>query len=107
MNSLENGVKQENWYTLKLNGQVTGQVKLSLEVSGINYSVLDYAASFDQNSLKRKTMEDRHILIDKFGGVKHQGFFSIYDGHGGALVSGLLAEILHPVIQFEMKNFFF
>merc|ERR1719295_1402396 len=32
---------------------------------------------------KRPSMEDDHILVDKFCGASHLGFFGLYDGHGG------------------------
>lgn len=107
LSSIENGSQTEKWFPLKNQSQVIGHIKIGLQLVGIHYSVLDYAISSDQNSLKRKTMEDRHVLIDKFGGNKNHGYFAIYDGHGGVMVSELLADLLHPVFTFSFLFVFF
>jgi hypothetical protein len=78
-------------------------------------SVKDFAISCDQNRQYRHTMEvlfpffrypfikylkDEHVLIDKFGGDAYQGFFAIYDGHGGQAAAQCVKENLHKVRQF-------
>lgn len=37
----------------------------------------------DRNKRWRRTMEDAHAFVYDFGGVRGQGFFSIFDGHAG------------------------
>jgi len=39
--------------------------------------------SEDRNKKCRRTMEDSHAFIYDFGGVKGQGYFSVFDGHAG------------------------
>lgn len=85
------------WFPLKSENGNSGEIKLGFQLIGMCYSVADYALASDQNSRWRKKMEDTHILIDKFGDSKDQGYFAIYDGHGGTMVSELLTTTLHPV----------
>jgi serine/threonine protein phosphatase PrpC len=35
------------------------------------------------NPSNRQTMEDESRAVDCFNGDKSQGFFAVYDGHGG------------------------
>lgn len=42
-------------------------------------------------------MEDAHFHEDGFGGVSHQGFFCIYDGHGGKEAAVFASNTLHNV----------
>lgn len=37
----------------------------------------------EMNGRYRRTMEDGHCMIDGFRGLPHEGFFAVYDGHGG------------------------
>ncbi|TPX67446.1 hypothetical protein CcCBS67573_g07501 [Chytriomyces confervae] len=37
----------------------------------------------DRNKRYRRTMEDAHTFIYKYGGINGQGFFAIFDGHAG------------------------
>lgn len=41
--------------------------------------------------------QDEHLIIDKFGGNPKQGYFAIYDGHGGRDVVEYVAQNLHVV----------
>lgn len=42
-------------------------------------------------------MEDEHVVIDKFHGDSTQGFFAVYDGHGGTDAVKFVAANLHKV----------
>lgn len=48
---------------------------------------------------KRHTMEDDEIVIDSFCGVKDQGYFGLYDGHGGRATVDFVVKALHMVSE--------
>lgn len=37
------------------------------------------------------------MIVDNFGGVADQGYFAIYDGHGGRGAVDFTAKTLHKV----------
>lgn len=37
------------------------------------------------------------MIVDGFGGLDHQGYFAIYDGHGGRGAVDFTAKTLHKV----------
>ena len=37
----------------------------------------------NRNGRFRRTMEDSHVVIERFGDDKDSAYFAIYDGHGG------------------------
>lgn len=39
--------------------------------------------TFEQNPLRRNTMEDVHRVVPVFDGDPGMSFMGIYDGHGG------------------------
>lgn len=43
-------------------------------------------------------------MIDKFGGHPQQGFFGVYDGHGGRGAVELIQNKLHEVFLQELEN---
>lgn len=49
-------------------------------------------------------MEDAHVCIDNFNGVPENGYFAIYDGHGGREAVEFVAEHLHENICKELKK---
>ena len=51
-------------------------------------------------------MEDSHALIAPFDGVPGQGFFAVYDGHGGKSIADLCGRKFHEVSppSFQGKN---
>nr|CCA20983.1 protein phosphatase 2C putative [Albugo laibachii Nc14] len=55
------------------------------------------------NPRHRKTMEDRIKIIDGFMGNSNEGFFSVYDGHGGMEVAAFLQQNLHQEIVKELS----
>jgi len=42
-------------------------------------------------------MEDSHAFIYGYGGVKGQGFFSVFDGHAGKHAAEWCGENFHEV----------
>ena len=42
-------------------------------------------------------MEDSHILLAPFDNVHGQGFFAVFDGHGGVGVADYCAQKFHEV----------
>merc|ERR1711920_264705 len=62
------------------------------------------AASEGHNVGKRATMEDNFMHIDGFAGVKDQGFFAIYDGHGGKQTVDFLTCGLHLNLAYHLKT---
>jgi len=61
-------------------------------------SIKDFGVCADQNWKYRRRMEDAHQMVDKFNGVDTQGFFAVYDGHGGKEAATYAAENLHTVL---------
>jgi len=46
---------------------------------------------------KRHNMEDDEIMVDSFCGVETQGYFGLYDGHGGRATVDFVVKALHIV----------
>jgi len=64
------------------------------------FSFLSYFSS----DLNRKS-KDAHVIEDKFNGDDKQGFFGVYDGHGGKTAALFCQEHLHKVFLFSsLKN---
>uniref|UniRef100_A0A6B2LEN0 PPM-type phosphatase domain-containing protein n=1 Tax=Arcella intermedia TaxID=1963864 RepID=A0A6B2LEN0_9EUKA len=49
-------------------------------------------------------MEDEHILVDQFGGLDHQAFFGVYDGHGGQTAATFTKNRLNSIFEDELKK---
>jgi len=60
--------------------------------------------AFDRNARFRRTMEDEHIILDNFGGTPTQGYFAIYDGHGGRGAVDFTAKHLHENLERELQK---
>ncbi|EGC31279.1 hypothetical protein DICPUDRAFT_57785 [Dictyostelium purpureum] len=67
-------------------------------------SVRDVGVSFEKNPRYRRTMEDEHVIIDCFGGDPTQGYFAIYDGHGGRGAVEFTAKTLHNNLLEELNK---
>jgi len=72
-------------------------------------SIKDFGVCADQNWKYRRRMEDAHFMTDKFNGDDTQGFFAVYDGHGGKEAAVYASENLHNVLAqnlagVDMKN---
>jgi serine/threonine protein phosphatase PrpC len=59
-------------------------------------SIKDIGFVEDKNAKHRKTMEDGHCMIDSFRS-SDEGYFAIYDGHGGRNGVDHVQEVLHQV----------
>jgi serine/threonine protein phosphatase PrpC len=44
---------------------------------------------------KRHNMEDDEIMVDSYCGVENQGYFGLYDGHGGRATVDFVVKALH------------
>lgn len=58
-------------------------------------SVHSVGIAHDRNARYRRSMEDEHVIVDNFGGDPEQGYFAIYDGHGGRGAVDFTAKTLH------------
>eukprot|EP00826_Nyctotherus_ovalis_P052631 TRINITY_DN670_c0_g2_i8.p3 TRINITY_DN670_c0_g2~~TRINITY_DN670_c0_g2_i8.p3 ORF type:complete len:150 (+),score=48.19 TRINITY_DN670_c0_g2_i8:25-450(+) len=74
-------------------------------------SVSDYFCMEDRNSRFRSYMEDRTLpltlgykCIDKYGGFARQGYFAVFDGHGGEAVAEYCASRLHDILLKTLKK---
>jgi len=66
-------------------------------------SVKDYGFFCDQNWKFRRRMEDEHYLEDGFNGVPSQGFFAVYDGHGGREAAVFASQNLHKILAEKLE----
>jgi len=62
------------------------------------------AASEGHEIGKRNSMEDNFMHIDGFAGRKDQGFFAVYDGHGGRKTVDFLTCGLHINLAYHLKH---
>ncbi len=53
----------------------------------------------DPNARRRRRMEDSHAFFYDYAGVADQGFFAIYDGHGGKSAADWCGDNLHRILQ--------
>lgn len=53
---------------------------------------------------KRQSNEDDEIIIDNFCGVSGQGFFGLYDGHGGRATVDFVVKALHMNLACLLKK---
>jgi len=67
-------------------------------------SVNSVGISHDRNARFRRSMEDEHVIIDNFGGNPDQGYFAIYDGHGGRGAVDFTAKTLHKNLLEELEK---
>ncbi|KAI8829040.1 phosphatase 2C-like domain-containing protein [Chytriomyces cf. hyalinus JEL632] len=52
----------------------------------------------DRNKRYRRTMEDAHTFIYKYGGINGQGFFAIFDGHAGKSAAEWCGKTMHETL---------
>lgn len=67
-------------------------------------SVKQVGIAHDRNARFRRTMEDEHVIVDSFGGAPTQGYFAIYDGHGGRGAVEYTAQHLHVNLEQELSH---
>jgi len=53
----------------------------------------------NKNAKYRRKMEDEHVLEDQLGGLSHQAYFGVYDGHGGQTCAAFCKNRLHLIVQ--------
>jgi len=62
-------------------------------------------AAFEGHDIgRRPSMEDGYMYIDGFAGRKDQGFFAVYDGHGGKASVDFLVCGFHINLAYFLKN---
>ena len=61
------------------------------------------AVSSHMNARCRRTMEDAHRVVDAFDGVPTQGYFAVYDGHGGRGIVEFIEHQLEKNVASELK----
>jgi protein phosphatase PTC1 len=67
-------------------------------------SVKSVGTACDRNARYRRTMEDAHIYFDNFGKQSHQGYFAVYDGHGGRQAVEFIHNTLHTNVDEEVTQ---
>lgn len=67
-------------------------------------SVKDLGICHDRNARYRRTMEDEYAYEDGFMGDPTQGYFGIYDGHGGKDAVQFVRDHLHPNFAETLKT---
>ena len=67
-------------------------------------SCLAVSVADDMNPSCRQTMEDAHVAVDRFAGHPRQGYFAVYDGHGGRGVVEFIERQLHVNLERELEE---
>jgi len=67
-------------------------------------SVQGVGIAHDRNARFRRSMEDEHVIVDNFVGNPDQGYFAIYDGHGGRGAVDFTAKTLHKNLAEELEK---
>lgn len=71
---------------------------------GYQFSSVVAAAAHGDIGPRRKSMEDDEVILDKFCGDPSQGYFAVYDGHGGRQTVDYVVKALHLNIAHMMKS---
>lgn len=53
---------------------------------------------------RREHMEDDDIVVDQFCGIENQGYFGLYDGHGGRGSVDFVVKTLHNNLEYILKE---
>eukprot|EP01006_Ploeotia_vitrea_P003783 TRINITY_DN113224_c0_g1_i1.p2 TRINITY_DN113224_c0_g1~~TRINITY_DN113224_c0_g1_i1.p2 ORF type:complete len:482 (+),score=284.97 TRINITY_DN113224_c0_g1_i1:25-1446(+) len=61
-------------------------------------------AGYESDQGRRDNMEDDEIIVDSFAGVEDQGYFAVYDGHGGRQTVDFVVRALHCNMEHLMKK---
>jgi len=67
-------------------------------------SVSSVGIAHDRNARFRRAMEDEHVIVDNFGGNPANGYFAVYDGHGGRGAVDFTAKTLHKNLAEEFEK---
>eukprot|EP01099_Mayorella_cantabrigiensis_P003992 TRINITY_DN2999_c0_g1_i1.p1 TRINITY_DN2999_c0_g1~~TRINITY_DN2999_c0_g1_i1.p1 ORF type:complete len:279 (-),score=74.19 TRINITY_DN2999_c0_g1_i1:151-948(-) len=79
---------------------MAGEVKTPLVCT----SVKEVGLSSDRNARFRRFMEDTHTIADKLCDDEGQGFFGVYDGHGGKGAAQYCKQYLHKIFEDHVKD---
>jgi len=93
--------KEENKVATNNNNENKEEKK---EGSPLTTSVEGFGVCADQNWKYRRRMEDAHFIDDGFNGDKNQGFFGVYDGHGGKEAAIFCSENLHKELAQQINQ---
>lgn len=72
-------------------------IDYDLDVS-IDKDGFDIGFSEDRNKRYRRTMEDTHTILRRFGNEPGSGYFAIFDGHAGKAAAEFVGNNLHDVL---------
>jgi len=64
----------------------------------------DVGVSADINEKHKKVMEDENCVYDCFNYDENQGYFGVYDGHGGRMAVEFIKENLHNYVYQAMQT---
>lgn len=67
-------------------------------------SCREYAYEEEKNKKYRISMEDMHLIIDKFNKDQSKGYFSLFDGHGGTEIVEYIRDKLPIALSTYMKD---
>jgi len=67
-------------------------------------SVRSVGVFSDRNAKYRRYMEDCLSIEDKFNNDEKQGFFAVYDGHGGKEAADFCLENFHKILGEELSK---
>jgi serine/threonine protein phosphatase PrpC len=67
-------------------------------------SIRDIGFVEDQNARFRRSMEDGHTMIDGFRGLDYEGYFAIYDGHGGKTAVTHVQKVMYKIFAQELEK---
>lgn len=67
-------------------------------------SVANFAYKEDSNRRFRPYMEDSHKIVDSFTGDPNQGYFAIFDGHGGSEAVDYCRNRMHEEFKKAIQN---
>lgn len=84
-------------------GLVGQLITMAHEAPGEMSCVKSVFVHDEMNAKCRATMEDAHCVVDGFNGDPHQGFFAVYDGHGGRGIVDFVAEHYHKNFAEELN----
>ncbi|CAG9312743.1 unnamed protein product [Blepharisma stoltei] len=68
-------------------------------------SVQNFSCKEESNHRYRPYMEDGHKIIDSYLGDPNQGFFAVYDGHGGSEAVDYCKNRLHEELKKALQEF--